>query len=155
LLARRPPATSLGRPTSTRFASTQATTSSARNLLYGAAFAAGLGLFSIYYLDSRSALHRYVLTPTLRALADAETGHKIAVKALKYGVAAKDKGEDDAVIHSEVRSIWKREEGGLTCVVYRFGARRWITRLVWRQGLTRTEKPLTVRGVLLYRTNIV
>ncbi|TEB36652.1 dihydroorotate dehydrogenase [Coprinellus micaceus] len=102
LLARRPPLTSLGRPTSTRFASTQANTSSARNLLYGAAFAAGLGLFSIYYLDSRSALHRYILTPTLRALVDAETGHKIAVKALKYGVAAKDEGEDDAVIHSEI-----------------------------------------------------
>ncbi|KAJ3524856.1 hypothetical protein NMY22_g10821 [Coprinellus aureogranulatus] len=103
LLARRPPATRTSLTSSTRFVSTSApATSSARNLLYGAAFAAGVGLFSIYYLDSRSAIHRYVLTPTLRALFDAETGHKIAVKALKYGVAAKDKGEDDEIIHSEI-----------------------------------------------------
>ncbi|KZS90747.1 hypothetical protein SISNIDRAFT_414926 [Sistotremastrum niveocremeum HHB9708] len=48
-----------------------------------------------YYLDARSALHSYVLTPLLRNLLDSEDSHKVAVKVLSSGIAPKDVGEDD------------------------------------------------------------
>ncbi|KAF9525159.1 Dihydroorotate dehydrogenase-domain-containing protein [Crepidotus variabilis] len=51
------------------------------------------GLFTIYYLDSRSALHRYVVTPILRNALDAETSHKLALKVLGSGLGARDKGK--------------------------------------------------------------
>ena len=61
-------------------------------------------LFIVYYLDSQSAIHRYVLTPLLRNAVDAETSHKIAVKVLKSGLAPKDMRKDDGVLETEVRS---------------------------------------------------
>ncbi|RXW22129.1 hypothetical protein EST38_g3718 [Candolleomyces aberdarensis] len=105
LLAKRPPVPRYCISVPTRPASSQASSpaaSNARTLLYAAVFTASAGLFTIYYLDSRSALHRYVLTPAIRGLFDAETGHKLAVKALKYGIAAKDQVEDDASIQGEI-----------------------------------------------------
>ncbi|KAF5338351.1 hypothetical protein D9611_012505 [Ephemerocybe angulata] len=104
LLARRALTNRLLTPaTPTRSASTSARAgSTARTLVYATVFTVSAGLFGIYYFDSRSAIHRYVLNPTLRALCDAETGHKLAVKALKYGLTARDQVEDDAVLHSEI-----------------------------------------------------
>lgn len=52
-------------------------------------------LLTAYYLDSRSAIHRYVVPPLLRACTDAETAHLLAVKALALGVAPKDLLDDD------------------------------------------------------------
>jgi len=100
-LARPAPSTPIRTVTSQ--SSTRGVTSTARNLLYAGIFTASAGLFTIYYLDSRSSIHRYVVMPAARALFDAETGHKLAVKALKYGVTAKDQVEDDESLRSEVR----------------------------------------------------
>ncbi|KAF8963456.1 dihydroorotate dehydrogenase [Flammula alnicola] len=66
-----------------------------RTALYTTAFVVSAGLFTVYYLDSRSALHRYVLTPIIRNILDPETGHKLAVKTLKSGLGPKDPVRDD------------------------------------------------------------
>lgn len=76
-----------------------------RTGLYTTAFVLSAGLFAVYYLDARSALHRYILTPILRNAFDVETGHKIAVKALKSGLAPRDPVGDDERLKSQVRSV--------------------------------------------------
>lgn len=73
-----------------------------RTAAYTTAFLVSAGLFTVYYLDSRSALHRYVLTPLLRNTLDAETGHKLAVKVLKSGLAPRDVVADDGRLKCEV-----------------------------------------------------
>lgn len=59
-------------------------------------------VFAVYYFDSRSALHRYLVTPLLRYTLDPETSHKVAVKVLRSGFAPKDTGEDDERLSTEV-----------------------------------------------------
>ncbi|TFK29743.1 dihydroorotate dehydrogenase [Coprinopsis marcescibilis] len=105
-----------GRPVSSRLVASSRRTASGsasssplaplRTALYAGVFAVSAGLFSIYYFDSRSAIHRYVLTPVLRKAFDAETSHKLAVKVLKYGLSPKDRGVDDPVLRGE---IWGEE----------------------------------------------
>ena len=60
-------------------------------------------LFLVYYFDSQSAVHRYVLTPLLRNTLDAETAHKVAVKALGSGLAPRETRRDDKSLETEVR----------------------------------------------------
>jgi len=60
------------------------------------------GLFTAYYFDARSAIHRYVLTPVLRCAFDAETGHKLAVKVLRSGLAPRDLIKDEDSLRSQV-----------------------------------------------------
>lgn len=78
----------------------------ARTALYTGAFVVSAGLFTVYYLDSRSAIHRYALTPLIRAAFDAEAGHKLAVKVLKHGISPKDQVKDDPILVGE---IWGQE----------------------------------------------
>lgn len=59
-------------------------------------------LFTAYYLDSRSAIHRYIVPPLLRACKDAETAHLIAVKTLALGIAPKDMVDDDWRLRAEL-----------------------------------------------------
>lgn len=73
-----------------------------RTGLYATVFVLSAGLFTIYYLDARSAIHRYVFAPLLRYTLDAETGHKVAVQVLKSGLGPRDPVEDDARLKSEV-----------------------------------------------------
>ena len=68
-----------------------------RTAVYTTAFVLSAGLFAVYYSDARSALHRYVVTPILRHTFDPETGHKIAIKVLKSGLAPRDFTKDDKV----------------------------------------------------------
>ncbi|KAJ7504444.1 Dihydroorotate dehydrogenase-domain-containing protein [Mycena galericulata] len=77
-----------------------------RTGLYGTVFVLSAGLFAIYYLDARSAIHRYVFAPLLRYALDAETGHKVAVQVLKSGLGPRDPVEDDARLKSE---LWGEE----------------------------------------------
>lgn len=78
-----------------------------RTAVYTTAFVLSAGLFAVYYSDARSALHRYVLTPLLRNAFDPETGHKIAVKVLKSGLAPRDFTQDDKVLNCQVRLLYK------------------------------------------------
>lgn len=76
--------------------------SSIRTAVYATLFAASAGLFAVYYYDARSAIHRYVLTPALRHIFDAETGHHLAVKLLRSGLGPRDPVRDDERLRSEV-----------------------------------------------------
>ena len=89
---------------STRHLFTQSTPTPIRTGLYTTAFVLSAGVFAVYYLDARSALHRYILMPILRNTFDAETGHKIAVKVLKSGLAPRDPVGDDERLKSQVNS---------------------------------------------------
>ncbi|KAF8512887.1 hypothetical protein JB92DRAFT_2925947 [Gautieria morchelliformis] len=73
-----------------------------RNILSATALVTGTGLFLVYYFDSRSSIHRYVLTPILRTSLDAETSHQAALKILRSGWAPKDKGVDDESLAVEL-----------------------------------------------------
>lgn len=66
-----------------------------RTGIYLTVFTLSAGLCAVYYFDARSALHRYILTPTLRKVLDAETGHKVAVKMLRSGLGPRDPVTDD------------------------------------------------------------
>ncbi|KAJ6581436.1 hypothetical protein B0H19DRAFT_1115172 [Mycena capillaripes] len=77
-----------------------------RTGLYGSVFVLSAGLFAIYYLDARSAIHRYVFAPLLRYTLDAETGHKVAVQVLKSGLGPRDPVQDDVRLKSE---LWGQE----------------------------------------------
>lgn len=74
--------------------------------LYAAALTATTGLFLVYYFDARSALHRYVVTPAIRNVLDAEAGQKVAVKALRSGLGPRDVVVDDAALKTE---LWGKE----------------------------------------------
>ena len=69
---------------------------------YTAAVAIPAGVFTVYYFDARSALHRYFLTPLLRHTLDPETSHKVAVKVLGSGLAPRDPLPDEKRLRSEV-----------------------------------------------------
>lgn len=84
--------------------STPAKRTPIRTGLYTTAFVLSAGVFAVYYLDARSALHRYILTPILRNVFDVETAHKIAVKTLKSGLAPRDPVGDDERLKSQVNS---------------------------------------------------
>jgi len=89
------------RHVSRRTASTSTSSSepsSFRTGLYATAFVVSTGLFAAYYLDSRSAAHRYVFNPILRYTLDAEAGHKFAVKVLRSGFGPRDTQKDDDVL---------------------------------------------------------
>ena len=135
-----------------RYASTSAARPSnpVRTGLYTTLFVVSTGLFAVYYFDSRSAVHRYVLTPLLRHLVDAETGHKIAVKVLRSGLGPKDTQADDEVLRFEVCLPYLR-------VKFRFdtipgsssGADNFLTLSGLPQVSTRMEKPSMVRHVFI------
>ncbi|KAJ3571824.1 hypothetical protein NP233_g3503 [Leucocoprinus birnbaumii] len=76
--------------------STNTTVNTWRTAGYATVVAVSAGVFAVYYFDARSAMHRYVLTPVIRNLFDAETGHKLAVKVLRTGLSPKDPVSDDA-----------------------------------------------------------
>lgn len=68
-------------------------------------FLVSSGLFAVYYLDARSAIHRYFFTPLIRYGLDAETGHKVAVKVLRTGWGPRDPLPDDERLQVEVSRI--------------------------------------------------
>lgn len=70
--------------------------------LYTAVVAVSTGLFAIYYFDSRSAIHRYLITPTLRYALDPETSHRLAVRVLASGFGPRDTQADDERLRLEV-----------------------------------------------------
>ncbi|VDC02932.1 unnamed protein product [Peniophora sp. CBMAI 1063] len=61
---------------------------------------------TVYYLDSRAAIHRYIVTPSIRILLDPETSHKVAVKALASGLGPRDFGVDEPQLVTE---LWGKE----------------------------------------------
>lgn len=85
--------------------SSSSSSSSFRTAGYTVLFALSAGLFTAYYFDARSSIHRYVFTPVLRYAFDAETGHKLAVKVLRSGLAPRDPIQDDESLRLQVRTM--------------------------------------------------
>ncbi|KZT64583.1 dihydroorotate dehydrogenase [Daedalea quercina L-15889] len=98
-------------PTSLRHASTSSSAASSglftlRSGIYASVFVLSAGLFVAYYVDSRAAMHRYVVMPVLRTLLDAEASHKLALRALASGLAPRDTQTDDDRLRT---SLWGGE----------------------------------------------
>lgn len=81
---------------------TRQTASLFRTGVYTTVIAVTTGLLAVYYFDSRSAIHRYVLTPLLRYTVDPETGHKLAVKVIASGLGPKDTQTDHQNLRTQV-----------------------------------------------------
>lgn len=94
-------------PRLARAASTSSAAASGASGLRTAVTAASLAavgvIGTVYYLDSRAAVHRYIITPSIRILLDPETSHRVAVKALASGLGPKDMGVDEPELVTEVR----------------------------------------------------
>ncbi|KAF9510449.1 hypothetical protein BS47DRAFT_1373329 [Hydnum rufescens UP504] len=73
-----------------------------RNTLGALALLASGAAVTAYYLDSRSAIHRYVIPPLLRVTLDAEQAHRFAVRTLASGLAPRDLGSDDEKLQIEI-----------------------------------------------------
>ena len=84
--------------------------SSIRTALYTTGFVVGTTAFAIYYADSRSAIHRYVIPPLSRTLLNAEMAHKVALRALRSGLSPWDQCEDDDRLRVEVRLLLQCQE---------------------------------------------
>lgn len=56
-----------------------------------------------YYLDSRSAIHRWVAMPFLHTFLDPETAQKLAIDLAQSGVAPRDYTGDEESLESDVR----------------------------------------------------
>lgn len=93
------------RPTfQARLASTssQSPQNTLKNGLYATVVALSTGLFAVYYFDSRSAIHRHIITPTIRYALDPEASHRLAVRALASGFGPRDTQVDDERLKLEV-----------------------------------------------------
>lgn len=124
-------------------------TNNLRNILSLTALVAGSTLFTVYYLDSRSAVHRYAFMPLVRLTMDPETGHRFAVKVLGSGLGPRDIGRDDGSLRVEVGLEYERNYC-LTCVLIlhrhniSFGAGRLQVLWAWPLDLTRMERRFKV-----------
>lgn len=64
-----------------------------RSILFiaGASAATAAG---IYVFDARAGIHEYVFCPLIRLFTDAETGHKLGIELMKYGLSPRLTGDD-------------------------------------------------------------
>lgn len=80
-------------------------------------------LFLAYYYDSKSLLHEHVAMPLIRLIADAEEGHKLAVRVLAWDKWARprDMGVDGDELQAEV-TLLKRPCRAQADMLYSFSA---------------------------------
>ncbi|WFD30483.1 hypothetical protein MSPP1_001504 [Malassezia sp. CBS 17886] len=95
----------VGKPSSARGFLTRARPK-AGNRVFSATFAtltvlSGL-CFGVYCMDSRAGVYRWVFGPAMQVLMDPEMASKFAIKLLEHGIAPRDFGTDDAVLHTEL-----------------------------------------------------
>ncbi|KAG8714142.1 Dihydroorotate dehydrogenase (quinone), mitochondrial [Ceratobasidium sp. 395] len=76
-----------------------------RSALTASALVLGTGLFVAYYYDSRSAIHRWIIPPLMRATLDPEVSHRLAVRILGTPFAPRDQGVDDDVLKCKIWDI--------------------------------------------------
>ncbi|KAF8597656.1 hypothetical protein BDV93DRAFT_452482 [Ceratobasidium sp. AG-I] len=81
-----------------------ATPSRLRSALTTSAFIIGTGVFVVYYYDSRSAIHQWVIPPLMRATLDPEVSHRLALRVLGTPFAPVDRGVDDDIWDFEMTS---------------------------------------------------
>ncbi|KAG8770338.1 Dihydroorotate dehydrogenase (quinone), mitochondrial [Ceratobasidium sp. 428] len=73
--------------------------------LTASALVLGTGLFVAYYYDSRSAIHRWIIPPLMRATLDPEVSHRLAVRILGTPFAPKDQGVNNDVLKCKIWDI--------------------------------------------------
>ncbi|CAE6482131.1 unnamed protein product [Rhizoctonia solani] len=76
------------------------------SILKASAAVLGTGLFIAYYYDSRSALHRWIVPPLMRATLDPEDAHRLALRVLGTRLAPTDHGVNDPVLKCK---LWDME----------------------------------------------
>jgi dihydroorotate dehydrogenase len=79
-------------------------TSTFRRAAYGTLFALTAAVGVVYYVDSRAAIHRYLITPLIRNALDPESAHKLAVSVLENGLGPRDMLADDERLETEVKA---------------------------------------------------
>ncbi len=94
--------------------SASASISTFRRATYGTLFALTAGIGLVYYLDSRAAIHRYLITPLIRNVLDPESAHKLAVSILENGLGPRDMLPDDERLETEVKDHQH------CCALYKF-----------------------------------
>ncbi|KAG9296625.1 hypothetical protein G9A89_002896 [Geosiphon pyriformis] len=87
---------------STKTQQSRPITTKLRNFLLGTTGILFTTLFIDYYFDSRAAVHKYVITPLLRATIDVEQAHKLAIWTAKWGLTPRDRLPDDERLAVEV-----------------------------------------------------
>jgi dihydroorotate dehydrogenase len=78
-------------------------TSTFRRAAYGTLFALTAAVGVVYYVDSRAAIHRYLITPLIRNAINPESAHKLAVSVLENGLGPRDMLPDDERLETEVK----------------------------------------------------
>lgn len=76
-----------------------------RRAAYGTLFTLTVAVGVVYYVDSRAAIHRYLITPLIRNALDPESAHKLAVSVLENGLGPRDMHPDDDRLETE---LWGR-----------------------------------------------
>ena len=65
-------------------------------------FVLGGAAFALYSLDSRAAVHRWVVAPLMRAALDPETAAEVSIDVLKHGLGPRDCGSDDERLSTQL-----------------------------------------------------
>lgn len=98
-------------PRSSRsFTSSIESASPFRRAAYLTLFALTAGLGTVYYFDSRAAIHRYLVAPIIRHALDPESSHKLAVSVLESGLGPRDMLKDDERLKTEVKCLYTTEQ---------------------------------------------
>jgi hypothetical protein len=121
-------------------------TSTFHRAAYGTLFALTAAVGVVYYVDSRAAIHRYLITPLIRNALDPESAHKLAVSVLENGLGPRDMLPDDERLETEVKGF------PLPCLIpkidpmtiFSSGVERYQTPSVSQLGSTKTVEQLMV-----------
>ena len=118
-----------------------------RRAAYGTLFALTAAVGVVYYVDSRAAIHRYLITPLIRNALDPESAHKLAVSVLENGLSPRDMFPDDERLETEVKAhqcralLIKKSDA---FIVFSSGVERYQTPSVSQLDLTKTVEQLMV-----------
>ena len=102
-IIRHPPLSFRSLTTASTSAYASEPTSTFRRAAYGTLFALTATVGVVYYLDSRAAIHRHLITPLIRNVLDPESAHKLAVSVLENGLSPRDMLPDDERLKTEVK----------------------------------------------------
>jgi dihydroorotate dehydrogenase len=92
-------------PHSRSFTSAIESASPYRRAAYLTLFALTASLGTVYYFDSRAAIHRYLIAPVIRHALDPESSHKLAVSVLENSLGPRDMLTDDERLKTEVKRV--------------------------------------------------
>jgi hypothetical protein len=110
-----------------------------RRAAYLTLFALTASLGTVYYFDSRAAIHRYLVAPVIRHALDPESSHKLAVSVLESGLGPRDMLTDDERLKTEVKCVYTAYNLPFDTFILSSGVRHCQILLVSQLGLIRTD----------------